>query len=1101
MFWAQLYAIMRFPKYSADGPLATTPSNAANSNWLANLLTIKVGEPATRPFFDNPFYVGKGFEMLARLWQTYAPSTKSDRFSNLAKLIFIEQGPQDSLEDVVSKIRQYAAMLSAGGWKQDEQMLTSILMKALDDRYAPIASDFSLNQDAYADLTLDEFEQKIIKWAASHKILIGPSGGASASATRGGQAPGQSVPPGSTPSVNNAADIKKLHAAGKCSCGSSRHVLENCHAHRQAGFTITYKPPPAAKSSTDGDGFTPARSCKRGQKTKSSDASASAAPASTTGTETPSTGSPPVQAPTPLSTVSGAAHTSTNQFAALDSDDEGGFVQDDGRSYASAVVSKPNATSSLHIPSLPSVCFESSSSHVASASFGPRSSIVIADSGATDHMWNDYSAFTSYHPTTSKHVTLADNTTAPVAGIGAIKILLDGYVSGLHNVLHVPTLRMSLYSLRAHRRMIGCGFIGDNDKFHVYFPSFVATVDASMDSYIKYKPLGRSSSRPYDFLQPREITASATATPTDALMPAVIPYDPSDLDALMYDSEFPPLVPVASPTPSVATPATQTQPSVAPRPTMIVTPKRISREALLSFLPNGCTTPPPIRPCDTANGSDTTRHLPADQIYRLYGNRRFKNYQNFCFAAKDSKFINGGHPTHTLGEFATIPKRKRGDPIPRPTKALEKVHLDIVFGDGIGWLGFRYALQFVDRSTRYIWVFGLKSLHADAIISAFTQFRAEAGCMASHFRTDCDAKLLSHQVVSWLCEHGSDIASSAAGPQSSNGLVERQWRTMVKMARSYLMDKQMPWCYWFQAIQHAARMMNCIPGKVNDALTTPFELIHHSPPDSRLWFPLFSIGYFHHTRDGSVSRSGFQAQTMEGIAVGRSNTSNAMVFYNPTTKQYYEPDTYKLDPSRLPSTAFPKEISYDGGIFAELYRDSNPNIPEPFPPGTSVLVCLHGGSRASEATITNIPLKSDNGSADGKIYMVLFDDGSVSPAHLSELRSITSRPDTNTSDSSHSSLPAFMPSWPLVPKLSLPRMVFTTKGFSSTTLTDLLVSPSSIDCRPKVKNGGWISLLLLRNGPFSVRRTDSSHHTLSLLVSILHNLTLLILVGRRRLRP
>jgi hypothetical protein len=298
MFWAQLSAIMRFPKYSANGPLVTTPTNAANSNRLANLLTIKVGEPAIRPFFDNPSYVGKGFEMLARLQQTYAPSTKSDRFSNLAKLIFIEQGPQDSLEDVVSKIRQYAAMLSAGGWKQDEQMLTSILMKALDDRYAPIASDFSLNQDAYADLTLDEFEQKIIKWASSHKILIGPSGGASsASATRGGPAPGQSSPPASTSSVLNTADIKKQHAAGKCSCGSSRHTLENCHAHRQAGFTITYEPPAAAKSATDGDGFTPARSRKRGQQKKSSDAPPSAAPASTTGSGTPVAGTPPVQSP------------------------------------------------------------------------------------------------------------------------------------------------------------------------------------------------------------------------------------------------------------------------------------------------------------------------------------------------------------------------------------------------------------------------------------------------------------------------------------------------------------------------------------------------------------------------------------------------------------------------------------------------------------------------------------------------------------------------------------------------------------------------------------------------------------------------------------
>jgi hypothetical protein len=222
------------------------------------------------------------------------------------------------------------------------------------------------------------------------------------------------------------------------------------------------------------------------------------------------------------------------------------------------------------------------------------------------------------------------------------------------------------------------------------------------------------------------------------------------------------VVPASTSTPP---PAPVTTPSAPPSrtPTIIITPKRISSEALKAFLPPTCPSPPPVRPCDTPNGSDTTRHLTADQIYRLFGNRRFRNYEHFCFAAKDSKFINGGHPTPTLGEFATIPKQKRGAPLPRPTTALDKVHLDIVFGDGVGHLGFRCTLLFVDRATRYIWIFGLKSLHADALISAFSQFRAEAGRLATHFRTDCDAKLLSHQVVSWLRENCSDIASAAAG--------------------------------------------------------------------------------------------------------------------------------------------------------------------------------------------------------------------------------------------------------------------------------------------------------------------------------------------------
>ncbi len=263
--------------------------------------------------------------------------------------------------------------------------------------------------------------------------------------------------------------------------------------------------------------------------------------------------------------------------------------------------------------------------------------------------------------------------------------------------------------------------------------------------------------------------------------------------------------------------------------------------------------------------------------------------------------------------------------------------------------------------------------------------------------------------MSWLRANGSDIASAPAGRQASNGLVERQWRTMVEMARSYLTTKQMPRAFWFPAIQHAARMMNCIPGKVNDALTTPFELIHHSPPDSRVCFPIFSVGYFHHNGDGTVVRSGFQAQTLEGIAIGRSETSNAMIFYNPITKQYYEPDSYRLDPSRLPSTVWPTTIIHDGGIFADLYRDNHPNVPEPFPPGTRNLFCPHGASTPSEGTITDIPLKSEAGATKSESFIALLADGSATPAHLSELHMLADvHTPTSPQDAANTSVPAFL---------------------------------------------------------------------------------------------
>ncbi len=166
--------------------------------------------------------------------------------------------------------------------------------------------------------------------------------------------------------------------------------------------------------------------------------------------------------------------------------------------------------------------------------------------------------------------------------------------------------------------------------------------------------------------------------------------------------------------PSLEPTSTPSPPTTLPLDGSI--PKRISATTLLTFLRPGTESPPPVRPCDTPNGSDTTRHFTADRIYHLFGNRRFRNYQHFCLASKESKYINGGDPTPPLlGEFATIAQCPKGAPLAVPTAFLHKVHLDIVFGDGLGSLGFRYALLFVDRATRYNWVIGLHSLRMPSL--------------------------------------------------------------------------------------------------------------------------------------------------------------------------------------------------------------------------------------------------------------------------------------------------------------------------------------------------------------------------------------------------
>ncbi len=85
--------------------------------------------------------------------------------------------------------------------------------------------------------------------------------------------------------------------------------------------------------------------------------------------------------------------------------------------------------------------------------------------------------------------------------------------------------------------------------------------------------------------------------------------------------------------------------------------------------------------------------------------------------------------------------------------------------------------------------------------------------------------------------------------------------------------------------------------------------------------------YFHHKEDGDQSHLKHQAHTMDGVIIGRSPTSNAILVYKLQNCQYYEPDSYPIDSYRLPGAVYP-DMKYDGGLFCLLLRDDNPNFEE-----------------------------------------------------------------------------------------------------------------------------------------------------------------------------
>ena len=104
---------------------------------------------------------------------------------------------------------------------------------------------------------------------------------------------------------------------------------------------------------------------------------------------------------------------------------------------------------------------------------------------------------------------------------------------------------------------------------------------------------------------------------------------------------------------------------------------------------------------------------------------------------------------------------------------------------------------------------------------------------------------------------------------------------MIQMARAFITNNQVGRELWYFTVRHAAMMLNQVPSQLGLKMTIPFELVHNSKTDTKIWFGLFSIGYFNHDIDNAEIRSKLQAHTLDGIAVDWGNRPNSIIFYNP----------------------------------------------------------------------------------------------------------------------------------------------------------------------------------------------------------------------------
>eukprot|EP00804_Cyclotella_cryptica_P016077 CCRYP_004202-RA/>CCRYP_004202-RA protein AED:0.18 eAED:-0.12 QI:0/0/0/1/0.5/0.33/3/0/1917 len=1045
------------------------PGKDRESTYLRSELLRVLPLDLQRLFTNDSRYDNDGFLMLTRLLEHLRPLSHQSKFLTMMEFANLAKGDNESEASLISRAKGIDNVLS--GVSIAECMPLKIL-SCLSDSYPGLIARYCQGDPLVVNATVTQLEALMASEREAHRAF--PNLYPSSSANRARALPSSSSPPSTTsvvyPLPRGAPweKVEDLISSGTicpvCHSRGKWHVNDGsfrCIPLARQGKIIVHDQEAADKIVADYDTHTKQQNTSSGRNNSTrgrgrgrgrpNRPSASANPASS---DSPTTPAPPNHSPAPPPPPTPQARRAAsveppsttlppppNRYRVLDTEMDSDSADDaayDDADFALADNSNsdylypvsacranasPPAYSSFVSSALNSSANTHLSSHASTIAHPVSTSTqAIADSGATDNMFPDYSAFLSYHRQSNRFVTLGDNTKLPILGIGSAKVKLNGKVILLRNCLHVPHLRNPLYSLRQHRRMPGCGTYSDYDHgAYILFPRFTLRIDDTTDNIISYEPLGNSCPNlKIDYCQPRHYTPPA-ARPAAHL-------------SIQYTVPVPKCGRVAAPTRpfSIRSTAPSTDPAtvstdslhIPDKDLLTTTSTPLPIRLLKSIHPNTSKLPS-IPPYATPSATESRTTFDTLKLHRIFGCRRFRNQEHVTSASLNAKLLKTGDFPPTIGDFATITNPPRGKPLTKRRQFLDKVHMDIVFGDCLSLGGFKYALLLVDVATRYSWIFGLQSLTCTAITDALDSFVSEAGSVPRTFHADFDKKLIGGSALRWIHSHHSQIKAAPASRQSSNGLVEATWKTIVKMARAYLTEKQMTREFWFYAVKHATRMMNYIPGRMGRRLASPFELVHGVKPDSTTWFELFSVGFFKMESSSDGKHSKTQSMSLAGIAVGRDDSSNTILFYNPLTRSYYRPQAFTLDETRLPLAQWPGLIIPDGSLACGLLRNSTDPIPEPFPPGTRVT--LIRDNAPIKGTITNIPTPStssllqtaaltcdsstpDSSSLSPSRYTILLDNGTTTECEFEELAP-SEQKQLNSPSSSFPNPFRSLPSW------------------------------------------------------------------------------------------
>ena len=117
----------------------------------------------------------------------------------------------------------------------------------------------------------------------------------------------------------------------------------------------------------------------------------------------------------------------------------------------------------------------------------------------------------------------------------------------------------------------------------------------------------------------------------------------------------------------------------------------------------------------------------------------------------------------------------------------------------------------IDDASRFIHVDFLKAKSdTNRFIKNYFIYLKVHGRSPRAIRIDRGTEFLNQDLRLWCADNGIEIQSTAPYSPSQNGIAECMNRTLTELARTMLIDSELPEFLWEPAIFHAAYLQSCI---------------------------------------------------------------------------------------------------------------------------------------------------------------------------------------------------------------------------------------------------------------------------------------------------